>query len=153
MTVLENAEIRTESDKHWKSCLERLAELNEICPDPPAGLAASLRDYQVEGFRWLSRLSHWGIGGILADDMGLGKTVQTLALLMTRVETGPTLVIAPTSLGFNWQRECERFTPSLRPILFRESDRPDLKNQVTDGDLVICSYGLALREAECAEGD
>lgn len=148
MTVLENAEIRTESDKHWKSCLERLAELNEICPDPPAGLAASLRDYQVEGFRWLSRLSHWGIGGILADDMGLGKTVQTLALLMTRVETGPTLVIAPTSLGFNWQRECERFTPSLRPILFRESDRPDLKNQVTDGDLVICSYGLALREAE-----
>ena len=148
MTVLERAEVRTESDKHWKKCLERLEELKEICPEPPAGLRADLRDYQVEGFRWLSRLSHWGIGGILADDMGLGKTVQTLAMLLTRVESGPTLVIAPTSLGFNWQRECERFTPSMRPVLFRDSDRPDLKNQVGDGDLVICSYGLALREVE-----
>ncbi len=80
--------------------------------------------------------------------MGLGKTVQTLALLLTRVESGPTLVIAPTSLGFNWQRECERFTPSLTPILFRDVDRIDLKNKVGEGDLVICSYGLALREAE-----
>jgi len=148
MSVLERAEIRTESDKHWKKCLDRLEQTKEICPEPPAGLTASLRDYQVEGFRWLSRLSHWGIGGILADDMGLGKTVQTLAMLLTRVECGPTLVIAPTSLGFNWQRECEKFTPSMRPVLFRDSDRPDLKNQVGDGDLVICSYGLALREAE-----
>jgi superfamily II DNA or RNA helicase len=148
MTVLERAQIRTESDKHWKKCLERLAKLEEICPDPPAGLKASLRDYQVDGFRWLSRLAHWGIGGILADDMGLGKTVQTLALLLTRAETGPALVIAPTSLGFNWQRECERFAPSMRAILFRESDRVELKNQVGKGDLVICSYGLALREAE-----
>lgn len=148
MEVLERADVRTESDKHWKSCLARLAELEEISPAPPAGLVASLRDYQLEGYRWLSRLSHWGIGGILADDMGLGKTVQTLSLLLTRVESGPTLVIAPTSLGFNWQRECERFTPSMRPILFRESDRLDLKNQVSGGDLVICSYGLALRSVE-----
>jgi SNF2 family DNA or RNA helicase len=57
-------------------------------------------------------------------------------------------VIAPTSLGFNWQRECERFTPTLTPILFRDIDRIDLKNKVGEGDLVICSYGLALREAE-----
>ncbi|MGV2333819.1 MAG UNVERIFIED_CONTAM: SNF2-related protein [Planctomycetaceae bacterium] len=82
-----------------------------------AGGAGSITaNYQVEGFRWLSRLSHWGIGGILADDMGLGKTVQTLALLMTRVETGPTLVIAPTSLDLTGsgsvsdsRRRCDRF--------------------------------------------
>ena len=148
MKVLEQAQVRTEADKHWKTCFKRMTELREICPEPPAGLNAVLRDYQLEGFRWLSRLAHWGIGGILADDMGLGKTVQTLALLLTRVETGPALVIAPTSLGFNWQRECERFTPSMRPVLFRETDRVDLKNQVGEGDVVICSYGLALREAE-----
>ncbi len=148
MNVLEAAKIQVEADKHWEKCLKRLREATDTVHEPPAGLNANLRDYQLEGFRWLSRLSHWGIGGILADDMGLGKTVQTLALLLTRVEAGPTLVIAPTSLGFNWQKECERFTPSLTPILFREIDRVDLKNRVGDGDVVICSYGLALREAE-----
>lgn len=148
VSTLEAARIQVESDKHWDKCLKRLREATDTIHEPPAGLNADLRDYQLEGFRWLCRLSHWGIGGILADDMGLGKTVQALALLLTRIETGPTLVIAPTSLGFNWQKECERFTPSLKPILFRDIDRIDLKNKVSDGDLVICSYGLALREAE-----
>ena len=148
VNVLEAAKIQIEADKHWEKCLKRLRDAQDTNQDPPAGLNAELRDYQLEGFRWLCRLSQWGVGGILADDMGLGKTVQTLALLLTRVESGPTLVIAPTSLGFNWQRECERFTPSLTPILFRDIDRIDLKNKVGEGDLVICSYGLALREAE-----
>jgi len=146
--ALEAAQIQVESDKHWDKSLKRLREAADTVFEPPAGLNAQLRDYQLEGFRWLCRLSHWGIGGILADDMGLGKTVQALAMLLTRVECGPTLVIAPTSLGFNWQRECERFTPSLTPIVFRDIDRLDLKNHVGDGDVVICSYGLALREAD-----
>ena len=148
VTGLEAAHIQVESDKHWDKCLKRLREATDTVYEPPAGLNAQLRDYQLDGFRWLCRLSHWGIGGILADDMGLGKTVQALALLLTRVESGPTLVIAPTSLGFNWQRECERFTPSLTPIVFRDIDRVELKNHVGEGDVVICSYGLALREAE-----
>ena len=148
VSALEAAHIQVESDKHWDKCLKRLREATDTIYEPPAGLNAQLRDYQLEGFRWLCRLSHWGIGGILADDMGLGKTVQALAMLLTRVESGPTLVIAPTSLGFNWQRECERFTPSLTPIVFRDIDRLDLKNHVGDGDVVICSYGLALREAD-----
>jgi len=147
MHALAAAQIHVESDKHWEKCLERLHEATDAIYEPPAGCNATLREYQLDGFRWLSRLSHWGIGGILADDMGLGKTVQALALLLTRIESGPALVIAPTSLGFNWQKECDRFTPSLRPILFRDIDRVDLKNKVRNGDLVICSYGLALREA------
>jgi superfamily II DNA or RNA helicase len=148
MSALEAVHVRIESDKHWDKCLQRLQDATETVHDPPAGLNAQLRDYQLDGFRWLCRLSHWGIGGILADDMGLGKTVQTLALLLTRMESGPALVIAPTSLGFNWQRECERFAPTLTPILFRDIDRVELKEKAADGDLVICSYGLALREAE-----
>jgi superfamily II DNA or RNA helicase len=148
VSALEAASIQVDADKHWDKCLKRLREATDTIYEPPAGLNAQLRDYQLEGFRWLCRLAHWGIGGILADDMGLGKTVQALAMLLTRVESGPTLVIAPTSLGFNWQRECERFTPSLTPIVFRDIDRLDLKNHVGDGDVVICSYGLALREAK-----
>ncbi len=148
ISALEAASIQVDADKHWDKCLKRLREATDTIYEPPAGLNAQLRDYQIEGFRWLCRLAQWGIGGILADDMGLGKTVQALAMLLTRVESGPTLVIAPTSLGFNWQRECERFTPSLTPIVFRDIDRLELKNHVGDGDVVICSYGLALREAE-----
>lgn len=148
VSALQAAQIQIAADKHWQKCLQRLQQAEDATFEPPAGLNAELRDYQRDGFRWLCHLAHWGIGGILADDMGLGKTVQALALLLTRVESGPALVIAPTSLGFNWQRECERFTPSLSPLLFRDADRSDLLSKVGEGDVVICSYGLALREAE-----
>jgi superfamily II DNA or RNA helicase len=145
---LEAFEVKIESDREWEKCLQRVRDAQAMTPDLPEGLNCSLRDYQLDGFRWMCRLSAWGVGGILADDMGLGKTVQTLALLLHRTEHGPALVIAPTSLGFNWQAECERFTPSLSPILFREADRADLLDNVTDGQVIICSYGLALREAD-----
>lgn len=148
VSTLEAARIQVTADKHWEKCLKRLREAEELTFEPPAGLNAQLRDYQRDGFQWLARLAHWGIGGILADDMGLGKTVQALAVLLARMGSGPALVIAPTSLGFNWQRECEKFAPALNPILFRDVDRLELKDRVSDGDLVICSYGLALREAE-----
>ncbi|QDT31505.1 DEAD/DEAH box helicase [Thalassoglobus polymorphus] len=148
VAALEDAQIQMEADKAWNKNLARLRNASELSFDPPAALNCDLRDYQVEGFRWMARLSEWGMGGILADDMGLGKTVQTLAMLLQRVETGPALVIAPTSLGFNWQAECERFAPSLNPIQFRESNREELINSASEGDVIICSYGLALREAE-----
>ena len=73
ISALESASIQVDADKHWDKCLKRLREATDTIYEPPAGLNAQLRDYQVEGFRWLCRLAHWGIGGILADDMGLGK--------------------------------------------------------------------------------
>jgi SNF2 family DNA or RNA helicase len=88
------------------------------------------------------------MGGCLADDMGLGKTVQTLAALIDRAEEGPALVIAPTSVGFNWVRECERFAPTLRPILYRETDRDEVLANLRGGDVLIVSYGLLLRDVE-----
>lgn len=150
MTVaaLEDSRIQVEADKSWQKALKRVRKAVDINPDPPAALDCDLREYQVDGFRWMCRLAEWGVGGILADEMGLGKTVQTLAMLLQRYESGPALVIAPTSLGYNWQAEAERFAPSLNPILFRESDRGELIANATEGDVIICSYGLALREAE-----
>lgn len=148
VSALEAQEVQVESDREWKRCLERLKSADEINAELPPGLNCTLRDYQLAGFRWLCRLSTWGVGGILADDMGLGKTVQALALLLHRVESGPALVIAPTSLGFNWKAECERFAPSLTPILFREADRGELLASASTGQVIICSYGLALREAD-----
>ena len=136
------------ADKAWKKCLDKVRSIESINPDPPAALDCDLRDYQVDGFRWMCRLAEWGVGGILADDMGLGKTVQTLALLLERIESGPALVIAPTSLGFNWESECHKFSPSLAPKLLREADRKELVANASEGDVIICSYGLVLRESE-----
>ncbi|HHK41777.1 MAG TPA: DEAD/DEAH box helicase, partial [Planctomycetaceae bacterium] len=103
--LAEQQKVSVTSDRHWQACLQRLSTAEALDPVPPEGLLAELRDYQVEGYRWLRRLSEWGVGACLADDMGLGKTVQMLAVLLDRASRGPALVIAPTSVGFNWLRE------------------------------------------------
>ena len=148
VSELEQLGVQLTADRHWQKCLQRLRESQVLEAELPSEFRAKLRDYQLQGYRWLSRLAKWGIGCVLADDMGLGKTVQTLALLVARGAAGPALIIAPTSLGFNWQRECERFAPSLRAVQYRESDRESLVDSVGAGDVVICSYGLALRDIE-----
>ncbi len=134
--------------KKWKETLTRLNRAADLDPQVPVMLTAELRDYQVEGFKWLRRLAEWGVGGILADDMGLGKTVQALAVLLDRRDSGPTLVVAPVSVGFNWQRETERFAPTLRPILYRETDRVEFLKTLGPGDMLITSYYLMQQHAE-----
>jgi len=142
------AEIDFAAPKAWRDCLARLDRSQELEPIPPASLSNVLRDYQLDGYRWLRRLAEWGVGGCLADDMGLGKTIQALAVLIDRQPKGPALVIAPTSVGFNWVRETERFAPELAAHLYRDTDRRGFLEQIGPGDVVICSYGLALRDAE-----
>lgn len=115
----------------------------------PTGLKAKLRAYQQEGYEWMIRLYHWKKGACLADDMGLGKTVQTLAALLKLAPHGPTLVVAPTSLVNNWQRESQKFTPELRVRIYRDTSRTS--EQILSfgpNDLVIASYGLVLRDIE-----
>ncbi len=136
----------------WNQCLQRLDKAEKLDPVLPAELKADLRDYQLDGFKWLRRLAEWGVGGILADDMGLGKTLQTLAVILDRAAQGPTLVIAPTSVGFNWVREAQKFTPGLEVHLYRETERADFLHQVGPNSLVVCSYGLALRDAKALAG-
>lgn len=149
---LEDGEIEFKAVKAWQQCLDRLARAESLDPKLPEGLDAELRDYQIEGYRWLRRLAEWGVGGVLADDMGLGKTLQTLAVILDRKDEGPTLVIAPTSVAFNWIRETERFAPGLTAHLYRETDRTEFLTQVGPGDIVVCSYGLALRDHAALAG-
>jgi superfamily II DNA or RNA helicase len=141
-------QLEIRSTKSWQECLNRLAVAETLEPTVPATLHAELRDYQLAGFKWMRRLAEWGVGGVLADDMGLGKTVQTLAVLVDRAEHGPALVIAPTSVGFNWMREIARFAPHVQAHSYRETDRSDFLNELGPGQIVVCSYGLALRDAE-----
>ncbi len=119
---------------------------------PPAGLEATLRPYQQRGYSWLAFLRRWGLGACLADDMGLGKTVQTLALLLsTRNGQGPALVVCPTSVVGNWQREAERFTPGLRVLVHHGVGRgrgEAFREAARQHALVITSYSLLLRDFE-----
>ncbi len=132
----------------WHDAIERLKSLADWNPDRPAGLDATLRDYQLDGYRWLARLSRWGVGGVLADDMGLGKTVQALGILLDREVDGPALVVAPTSVGENWVREAQRFAPSLNAVLYRDCDRDEIIKSAGPGHVVIVSYQLLQRDAK-----
>ena len=133
----------------------------------PAGLQATLRPYQVEGFQWLSFLYEQRLGGILADDMGLGKTVQALALLAHAIEEhraaseraaserttergesvepfAPFLVVAPTSVITNWAAEAERFLPEAKVVTITETTagKTPLAERVAGAHLVLTSYTL-----------
>ena len=145
---LADAAGKSKSDKHWKEHLSRLRELDALEPVLPATLQADLRDYQLSGYQWLSRLAHWGVGACLADDMGLGKTLQALALLLARAPQGAALVVAPTSVCMNWVGEVARFAPTLNIILFGTGDRALALQDLKPFDLVICSYGLLQQESE-----
>ncbi|MGD1903005.1 MAG: DEAD/DEAH box helicase [Geitlerinemataceae cyanobacterium] len=139
------------ADKAWKDHVKRVRTMREISPDVPEDLQAELRDYQIDGYRWLMQLAHWGVGACLADDMGLGKTLQSLALILARAEAGPTLAIAPTSVGMNWLSEVAKFAPSLNPIwLGSAGDRQAALENLQPRDLVVCSYGL-LQQGEVGE--
>ncbi|MFO0921900.1 MAG: DEAD/DEAH box helicase [Pirellulales bacterium] len=141
-------DIAYESDAKWQEALARLNEIRQFKPEPPAGLKAELREYQKHGFQWLTQLSQWGLGGCLADDMGLGKTVQALGVLLERGPQGPALIVAPTSVGVNWQREAQRFSPQLSPKLYREHDRQHLIETAGPNDLIITSYQLLQRDVD-----
>ncbi len=114
----------------------------------PRGLQAELRDYQVEGFRWLARLSELELGACLADDMGLGKTVEIIALLLRRSKQGRALVVAPTSVCNNWRLEIERFAPALRVRNYTGTTRDIELQDLKPRDVVITSYALLQQDHE-----
>ncbi|MDZ7591533.1 MAG: DEAD/DEAH box helicase [Rubrivivax sp.] len=134
-------------DKPWARRIAALNEAAALNPEPPAALQAQLRSYQLEGYAWMARLAHAGLGAVLADDMGLGKTVQTLALLLARAGEGPALVVAPTSVCGNWVAETQRFAPALRVLDYGQGERGTLLQQAGPFDLVVASYALVQGDA------
>ncbi len=143
----ESGEVK--ADRAWHDLSHRIREANARLPVVPSTLQAELRDYQTEGFQWLSRLAHWGAGACLADDMGLGKTVQAIALLLELAPKGPCLVIAPTSVCHNWEREMARFAPVLTVHrLAATADRAGLLAALGPMDVLVTSYGLLQVEVD-----
>ncbi|GGX66257.1 helicase [Streptomyces hiroshimensis] len=141
-----------------------LAALRDRIADPersrepvpqPAGLAATLRDYQLRGLDWLHRMTSLGLGGCLADDMGLGKTITLIALHLHRQAlpeaAGPTLVVCPASLMGNWQREVERFAPGT-PVRRFHGPARSLEG-LSGGEFVLTTYGTMRLDARRLAGE
>ncbi|MBR7677886.1 ATP-dependent helicase, partial [Streptomyces daliensis] len=131
---------------------ERLADPESVDRTPlaqPPKLDATLRDYQLRGLDWLHRMTSLGLGGCLADDMGLGKTITLIALHLHRQQSpasaGPTLVVCPTSLMGNWQREIERFAPGT-PVRRYHGTGRSLEGLAED-EFVLTTYGTMRLDA------
>ena len=135
-------------DRNWHEMLNHLKHASEKTFEIPPEFKAELRNYQVDGYMWLSRMAYLGMGSCLADDMGLGKTIEALSIITARSSIGAAFVLAPTSVCSNWYNECKRFAPSLNPILFAQSDRKEVIKNLSPNDLIICSYGVLQREIE-----
>lgn len=144
-------ELELNEPKRLLEMRRRIRQSDKLEISIPATLNATLRDYQEDGFRWMMRLMHWGAGACLADDMGLGKTVQTIACLLAHAQEGAQMVVAPASVVGNWQREVNRFAPSLRIVMLNElasADRQQALNSLGAGDLLILTYGLLVSESD-----
>ena len=131
------------ADQYLRDMIEEIRSFKEAEIEPPR-LKAELRDYQTEGFKWLSILSKYGMGGILADDMGLGKTIQVIALLKNDHGRKPSLVVCPKSLIFNWISEFTRFdgTTRVTAIYGPDSRRSELISGIKGNEktVYITSY-------------
>jgi hypothetical protein len=112
------------------------------------GVEATLRDYQRRGVAWLQAMSDLRLGAVLADDMGLGKTLQTICLLAGRDARRPHLVVCPTSVVGNWERELARFAPYLPVLSHHGPDRPVTVDEFKPGAVTVTSYGLLRRDAD-----
>ncbi len=147
------AGLRLKDNATARSVAQRLLDGPAMVPaQPPAGLQATLRHYQLDGLSWLQHLRQHRLGGVLADDMGLGKTLQTLAHILLEKEAGrlrqPVLVVVPTSLLHNWQTEAARFTPKLRVLALHGPTRSESFAQIPRHDLVLTTYPLLWRDEE-----
>ena len=125
--------------KHISNKIENLEKIDYKVPEE---LKATLRDYQLTGFKWFKTLSHYEFGGILADEMGLGKTIQTIAFLLSE-KNKKSIIITPTSLIYNWRSEFEKFAPTMniKVVHGNKENREFTKDEIKDIDVLITTYG------------
>lgn len=156
MAVLGEAlsgELEVSHPKSLDDLRSKIKQSGRLKPEVPEHLNATLRDYQVDGFQWMTRLAHWGAGACLADDMGLGKTIQTISVLLDKASQGASLVVAPASVVPNWCKEIRRFAPSLTVSILNEADdRKELIGNAEAYHVIISTYGLLVTEEELITG-
>ena len=128
---------------------EKIINLDKVNYELPKDLKAELRQYQVTGFRWFKNLSYLGFGGVLADEMGLGKTVQTIAFLLSE-KNKKSLIVAPTSLIYNWKNEFNKFAPTMKICVLHgdKDERQEILNDLENYDVILTTYGTLKNDEE-----
>jgi SNF2 family DNA or RNA helicase len=148
LKMVDNAKVSASA----KTLFAKIEDIDEIpSVAKPRTLKADLRPYQKDGFSWLVFLHELNSGGILADDMGLGKTIQTIALLLwskSKYKRKLNLVVAPTSVVPNWQREIAKFAPGLKTVVWQGPNRSQNAPELEKADVMITSYALLRRDEE-----
>jgi SNF2 family DNA or RNA helicase len=151
----ENEQLYAEKNKKLKEIMLDMDKANEFEYLVPSKLNSIMRNYQKVGYRWFKILAAQGLGGILADDMGLGKTLQAIALIMSYVEESgdakkPVLVVAPTSLIYNWENELKKFAPGLKTLVLygTQKERRNLREELQAADVMITTYSLIAKDID-----
>ncbi|NJL22868.1 MAG: DEAD/DEAH box helicase, partial [Leptolyngbyaceae cyanobacterium SM1_3_5] len=153
---VDGIELEVDQDETLAEMLNQLQDSSRIeIPTDPQPLNGTLRVYQKRGLGWLQYLESLGLNGCLADDMGMGKSFQVIARLVQEREQNqpllPTLLIAPTSVIGNWEKEIQKFAPQLRSLLHHGNDRikesETFKQAIANCDVVITSYTLIRKDA------
>ncbi len=133
----------------FKSLYQHLTHPEEFPYEKPEHIKASLRSYQETGVRWMSMLSHYNLGGILADDMGLGKTVQAITFILSNLKKDESVLItAPASLTYNWASEFEKFTDEIDFSVIDGTKAEGSKEIQEKHQIYITSYGSFLKDFE-----
>jgi superfamily II DNA or RNA helicase len=163
LSMLDDQGVIAKGTSKLRALADKLKDFQKVTTVPvPTGLNATLRAYQHQGLNWLQFLREYQLNGILADDMGLGKTIQTLAHLLIEKQQGrltqPVLIVAPTSVIFNWANEIEKFTPQLSYQVLHGSKRHQHfgclepvegdKNLESKVDIIITSYALITKDLD-----
>ncbi|MEL5865208.1 SNF2 helicase associated domain-containing protein [Clostridium cochlearium] len=135
--------------KELKEIKDRFKNIDKIKFQEPKDLNGNLRLYQKVGYNWFKTLDYLGFGGILGDEMGLGKTIQAISFILSN-KNSKSLIVAPTSLVYNWIDEFEKFAPSLKVIAANgtKKERKDIIKNISNYDVVITTYNLLKRDLE-----
>lgn len=136
-----------ENSQKLNEMKNKLSDINNKDIKLPDTFNGTLREYQINGFRWFKTLSELGFGGILADEMGLGKTIQTIVFLLSE-QNRNTLIVCPTSLIYNWKAEIEKFAPSLKVLIVHGSERIGNIKRTHEYDIVLTTYGTLRADIE-----
>lgn len=132
-----------------KAVAQKLKDIEKLSFNQPEGLEANLREYQKTGYNWFKTLDYLGFGGILGDEMGLGKTIQTIAFIASN-SGSKSLIVAPTSLVYNWISEFEKFAPNIKavPVNSPREEREEIIKSIDKYDVLITTYNLLKRDLE-----
>lgn len=151
LQLQEQLQTKASFDEEFQQLSYDLTHPELFAVELPKGLQATLRQYQLHGFRWLKMLSHYQLGGVLADEMGLGKTLQMITFLLSEKEKNQKikgLVVAPASLTFNWYQEIRRFAPALTCQVVHGTKEQRVLQLQEDVDILITSYASLRQDVE-----